>query len=51
MSRAGSSIQYVKPANNVYTVLVIVAFLAQLAAGVILFIQYSSIFKGNIFQS
>jgi hypothetical protein len=51
MSRAGSNIQYVKPSNNVYTVLVIIAFLAQVAAAAILFLKYTDIFKGNIFQS
>jgi hypothetical protein len=52
MSRAGTGdVVVVKPANNVYTVMVIVATLAQLLAFLIIFIRFKSAFGAYIFAS
>jgi hypothetical protein len=53
MSRAASGdVVIVKPRNNVYTVLVIVATLVNLAAFALMFVRYTVVFgdKANLFQ-
>lgn len=50
MARAGTGdIVTVKPTNNVYTVLVIIGFLAELLAAVVLFTQAQTIFGTSLF--
>jgi hypothetical protein len=50
MSRAGSGdVITVRPTNNIYTVLVIVAFLAELLALVMLFMNSKDIFGSSVF--
>jgi len=52
MSRAGTGdVVMVKPANNVYTVMVIVATLAQLLTFLIIFIRFKSVFGAYLFAS
>jgi hypothetical protein len=52
MSRAGASdVVVVKPANNVYTVMVIVATLVQLLALMVVVMRFKSAFGGQIYSS
>ena len=52
MSRAGAGdLVVVKPANNVYTVLVIVATLVQVLALAIVFLRYKAVFGSYIFNA
>lgn len=47
MTRVTSDAIVVRPTNNVYTVLVIVAFLLELAAFVVLYMRASYLFGGS----
>jgi hypothetical protein len=52
MSRMGAGdVVVVKPANNVYTVMVIVATLVQLLAFLVIFVRFHSVFGAYIFSS
>jgi hypothetical protein len=52
MSRAGAGdVVVVKPANNVYTIMVIVATLAQLLALLVIIVRFKSVFGALIFSS
>jgi hypothetical protein len=53
MSRASSGdVVVVKPKNNVYTVLAIIATLVNLVGFALLFVRYTQVFgdKANLFQ-
>jgi hypothetical protein len=51
MSRVGAGdVVVVKPANNVYTVMVIVATLVQVLALTVLVVRYNSVFGAMIFK-
>ena len=47
MTRMASDAIVVRPTNNVYTVLVIVAFLLELAAFLMMFMRAGTVFGGN----
>jgi len=52
MSRAGAGdVVVVKPTNNVYTVMVIVATAVQVLTLVVLVLRYKSVFGTMLFQS
>jgi hypothetical protein len=51
MSRAGADVLVVKPANNVYTVMVIVATLVQVLTLLVLVVRYKTVLGAFIFQS
>ena len=48
---AGSDVIIVKPKDNIYTVLLIVATIAQALAFLIVYLQYGTVFGGNIFTA
>ena len=52
MSRVGGSdVVVVKPANNVYTVMLIVATVAQLLCFLVIFMRFKTMFGAFIFAS
>jgi hypothetical protein len=51
MSRAGNvDVVTVKPANNVYTVLTLVAFLVVFASFLVLYFRARTVFGGGLFD-
>jgi hypothetical protein len=51
MSRAGAGdVVTVKPANNIYTVLTLIALLVVLAAFGVLFMKAGTVFGGGLFS-
>jgi hypothetical protein len=51
MSRAATSdVVPVKPTNNIYTVLVAAAIVAELIGFIALFLSYTDVFGGSIFS-
>ena len=51
MSRAGGDVVVVKPANNVYTIMVIVATLAQLLTLLVVIVRFKSVFCAMLFSA
>jgi hypothetical protein len=52
MSRSGAGdVVVVKPTNNVYTVMVIVATLVQLLAFMVIFVRFHTVFGAYFFSS
>jgi hypothetical protein len=52
MSRvSGGDVVVVKPANNVYTVMLIVATLAQVLALLVIVIRFKTVFGGILFSA
>ena len=51
MSRAGGDVIVIKPQNNVYTVMVIVATAVQVLALMVLFLRYKSEFGAMLFSA
>jgi hypothetical protein len=51
MSRMGGDVVVVKPANNVYTIMLIVATLVQLLTFLVVFMRFKSAFGAFIFSS
>jgi hypothetical protein len=51
MSRAGNvDVVTVKPTNNIYTVLTIIALVVTLGAFIALFVRASTVFGGGLFS-